>query len=325
MRNPSHIQLIVAVAATAMFAGCSGHGSSALGPGPVSPASTRHLASFYSCPASGSIKYVADDRLNAIYIYSGRLSGQSPCGQIASAALNIPTGLHVQAATHDLYVANKYGHDVLVFHRGDVTPYNTYTDPTGQLPIDITVAPDGTVLASNYTNPSQSEAGSISTWIGGPSGGTFVGNFPETNSEQGAYIAVKKNGTVYFDDVDRHILQGFVWTVSCPAGACGVQTRVRGVVLQFPGGIAFDSAGDLLVTDVFAATADTFELPNPVPSTFSMAGRPWDMIISTGGRNIFTFNSFLNEAVEYSYPGGALIGSVSGVSGGAISGVAVDP
>ena len=308
-----------------MFAGCSGHGSSALAPVPISPASTRHFASFNSCPSTGSFKYVSDARLNVIYIYVGKFSGQSPCGQIASASLNIPAGLHVQAATHDLYVANEYGENILVFHRGQTEPYDTYTDPSVQLPIDVTVAPDGTVLASNYTNRSQIEKGSISTWIPGPNGGTFVGNFPETHSYQGAYIAVKKNGTVFFDDVDRHILQGFVWTVSCPAGACGVQTRVPGVVLKFPGGIAFDMTGDLLVTDVFAATADTFELPNPVPSTFAMAGQPWDVVISTGGRNIFTFNSFLNEALEYSYPGGALIGNVPGVSGGAIGGIAVDP
>jgi hypothetical protein len=237
----------------------------------------------------------------------------------------IPTGLHVQAATHDLYVANEYGEDIVVFHRGQIEAYNTYTDPSVQLPIDVTVAPDGTVLASNYTNRAQSEKGSISTWIAGPNGGTFVGNYPETNSYQGAYIAVRKNGTVYFDDVDRNNLQGFVWKVSCPAGACGVQTQVAGVVLQFPGGIAFDKTGDMLVTDVFAATADTFELPNPAPSTFAMAGEPWDMAISTGDRSIFTFNSFRNEALEYSYPGGTLIGTVTGASGGAIGGIAVDP
>jgi hypothetical protein len=325
MRRLTRIQLFIAVAAAAVFAGCSGGGSSAIAPAPVSPASTRHLASFYSCPATGSLKYVSDYLKNAIYIYVGKFSGQSPCGQIASTALNGPEGLHVQAATHDLFVANQHGRNVLVFHRGAVDPYDTYTDPTVQVPIEVTVAPDGTILASNFTNVSQSEAGSISTWIAGPNGGTFVGNFPETNSEQGAYIAVKNNGTVYFDDVDRAMLQGFVWTTACPAGACGVQTQVVGVVLQFPGGVAFDKTGDLLVTDVFAATADTFELPNPVPSTFPMAGAPYDMVLSTGDHNIFTINAFLNEAVEYSYPGGTLIGSVSGASGGAIDGVAVDP
>jgi hypothetical protein len=325
MRRLTHVQLFVAIAAAAMFAGCSGHGPSAIAPAPVSPAGTRHLASFYSCPATGSLKYVADYFKNAIYIYVGKFAGQSPCGQIASTALNGPEGLHVQASTHDLFVANQHGRNVLAFHRGATDPYDTYTDPSGQVPIEVTVAPDGTILAANYTNLSQSEAGSISTWIAGPNGGTFVGNFPETNSEQGAYIAVKSNGTVYFDDVDRAMLQGFVWKVSCPAGACGAQTQVPGVVLQFPGGIAFDKTGDLVVTDVNAATADTFELPNPVPSTFAMAGRPWDLVISAGDHNVFTFNSFLNEAVEYSYPGGSLIGSVSGVSGGSIDGIAVDP
>jgi hypothetical protein len=205
-------------------------------------------------------------------VYVGNFAGQAPCGQITSSTLQFPQGLYVQPATHDLYVANH--HNVLVFHRGQPEPYNTYTDPSGQDPINVTVSADGTVLASNVTNLSQSEAGSISTWIAGPNGGTFVGNFPETNSEQGANIAVKKNGTVYFSDVDRAMLQGFLWTVACPAGVCGVQTQVAGVDLKFPGGMAFDDTGDLLMTDAMAVTADTFELPNPQPSTFPLIGFP---------------------------------------------------
>jgi hypothetical protein len=100
---------------------------------------------------------------------------------------------------------------------------------------------------------------------------------------------------------------------------------VAGVVLKFPGGIAFDRTGDLLVTDPMAATADTFELPNPKPSTFPMVGEPFDMVISTGDRHIFTFDAFHNDALEYSYPDGALVGTVSGVSGGFLDGIAVDP
>jgi hypothetical protein len=313
------------MATVVMLTGCSGSGSASLAPSPASPAGTRHLASFYSCPTTGSIKYVANFFKNAISVYVGKFSGQSPCGQIASPWLSGPEGLYVQAVTHDLFVANQYGRNILVFHRGAVDPYDMYYDPTGQVPIEVTVAPDGTVLASNITNVWQNLGGSISTWIAGPNGGTFVGNFPETNSSQGAFIAVKKNGTVYFDDVDQSMLQGFVWTTSCPAGVCGDQTRVAGVVLHHPGGIAFDKTGDLLATDEYAATADTFELPNPVPSTFPMAAISFDMVLGTGDRSIFTANPLLNEAFEYSYPSGTLVGTVSGLPGGGVDGIAVDP
>ncbi|HKW44997.1 MAG TPA: hypothetical protein VJN22_05010 [Candidatus Eremiobacteraceae bacterium] len=280
------------------------------------------MASHFSCPPTGSLKYVSDVFFNVVNVYVGTFAGQAPCGQIASNALQFPSGLYVQPATHDLYVANH--HNVLVFHRGQPDPYNTYTDPSGQDPINVTVAGDGTVLASNFTNVSQSEAGSISTWIGGPNGGTFVGNFPETNSEQGATIAAKKNGTVYFTDVDRTMLQGFLWTVSCPAGACGVQTRVAGVVLKFPSGMALDDTGDLLITDQMAVTLDTFELPNPNPSTFALAGRPDSLAISRHDHHVFVLD-YASVADEYSYPDGALIGTVSGPHDSVFAGLAVDP
>jgi hypothetical protein len=325
MRRLTRIQFLFAIAAAAMLAGCAGSGSSAIAPGPVSPAGTRHLASFYSCPATGSLKYVSDAFYNVVNTYVGNFAGQAPCGQIASTSLRFPNSLYVQPATHDLYVSNQGDHNVLVFHRGQTEPYNTYTDPTGQLPNDVTVAVDGTVLAANYTNLDQSEKGSISTWIAGPNGGTFVGNFPETHSYQGAYLAIKQNGTIYFDDVDRHILQGFVWSVSCPAGACGAQHRVPGVILKFPGGMTFDKSDDLLMIDSMLLTADTFELPNPSPSTFPITGFPIAMAMSKDDRHMYVINAYHHDAEEYSYPDGALIGTVNGQQDSILAGVAVDP
>jgi hypothetical protein len=307
-----------------MFAGCSGGGTSSIAPVPPSASSSRHLASNYSCPATGSLKYVSDLFYNVVNVYVGNFSGQAPCGQIASTSLRFPTGLYVQPATHDLYVANQGGHNVLVFHRGQADPYNTYIDPTGQLPNDVTVAGDGTVLAANYISFTKNE-GSISTWIPGPSGGTFIGNFPETHSNQGAHIAIKNNGRIYFDDVDLpNNLQGFVWSLLCPAGACGAQHRVRGVVLKFPGGMAFDNTGDLLIIDSMAPTADTFELPNPGPSTFPIAGFPDAMAMSNHDHQMFVINGNHNDAEEYSYPDGALIGTVNGQQDSILAGIAVD-
>jgi len=316
---------LAAAGAITMLAGCSGGSPSSIAPVPTAPAHAYRFASHYSCPATGPIKYVADFVFNVVDIYAGRFAGQAPCGQIASSSLNGPAGLFVQSKTNDLYVANKNGHNVLVFHRGQVTPFNTYTDPTVQLPIDVTVAKDGTVIASNYTNPSQTEAGSISTWIGGSNGGTFVGNFLMTNSYQGGFITAKSNGTIYFDDVDRGALQGFLWHVACPGGACGRQIRAPQVTFQFPGGMAIDSTGDLVVADAFAATADIFELPNPVPSTFPLAGEPFALAINKLDHHLFITDGFHNDAVEYSYPGGTLVGSVSGAQDGNVDGVAVDP
>lgn len=326
-----------AVVALALLAGCSSGGSNSIAPSPVFHQSgertrigalrtSRQFRSYYACPATGSIKYVSDDINNAVYVYSGKFAGQAPCGQIASGVFAAPTGLYVHPGTHDLYVANTLGYNFLVFHRGQTTPYNTYTDPNPQYTLDIAVARDGTVIASNQSQVNGGQYGSISTWIGGPNGGTFVGNFPMFNSYLGLFLTVQKNGTVYYGDMDQTTGGGTLWSVSCPAGACGAETRLSGISMQRPAGMGSDDTEDLLVIDTTVGTSNTFELPNPTPSTFSVAGGPVGMALSKLDRHLFVANQTSDSAAEYSYPNGTLIGTVPpGIPGGMLIGVAVDP
>lgn len=336
---------ICASAAIIILAGCAGGGSFAVAPKTASPqsragsladrasaakalftvrhSSGHHFKSFISCPATGPIEYVSDGTNNVINIYKGTFAGQAPCGQIAWRDFNFPYGLYVRPGYHDLYVANQ--NDVLVFHRGHTTPFNTYIDRSGQATNDVTVANDGTVIASNYGQIGGPELGSISTWIGGPNGGTFVANFPMTNASQGGFITVQKNGTVYFDDLDATTKHGALWSVSCPAGACGVQKRIAGVSLGAPGGLASDSTEDLLVTDSQPATAETFELPNTHPKTFPLTGIVFGMALNRVDNRWFAADALNNDAAEYAYPGGALIGTVPGNVGGNFDGIAIDP
>ena len=337
----SPIRAIVVVAGLVVLAACAG--GSAMAPSPAGRDSVRdvrlgiisarpttnhlrkHFVSYYSCPRAGSLRYVSDSNDNVINVYVGKFAGQAPCGQIASSSLNVPAGLYVQNATRDLYVANDFGHNILVFRRGQTSPYNTYTDPTGQYVYDVTTTTDGTVIASNVFQFCGNEGGSISTWVGGPNGGTFVGNFPTSNAAADSFVTSRKNGTVYFDDFDKSSNLGAVWFMSCPAGACGAETLVAGVSLQYPGGMAFDDTGDLLVNDPKAIAADTFELPNPKPSTFPLTGHPNGLAVNKINHHWFAADAANNIAYEYSYPGGKLIGSVPGNAGGTTIGIAVDP
>lgn len=327
MRFVRSLQAFVVVAGIVWLTGCSG--GSAIAPklagrdGTTQP--RHHFVSNDSCPATGSLKYVADPKDNVINIYVGKFAGQAPCGQIAHPSLNVPVGLYVRDATHDLYVANNHGLNVLVFHRGQTSPYNTYTDPSGQFVLDVTTTPDGTVVASNVFQKNSNELGSISTWVGGPNGGTFVGNFPMTNAALGTFVTSRKSGKVYFDDIDKSNGLGVIWSVWCPAGACGAQTQVAGVSLQYPGGMTVDGSGDLLVSDQSAVTADTFELPNPKPSTFPLTGYPECLALDQYDHHWFESDGQNNIASEYSYPGGKLVGTVPGNAGGETSGIAVDP
>jgi hypothetical protein len=354
MRIPTRAQVLSLAAAIALLAGCSGAGTSAIPPKPAPPqggadallsraptsilkamgrlkndAQTgHHYVAYYACPATGPIEYLSDYNNSVINVYRGKFAGQSPCGQITSGVSN-PEGIYVQRGSRDLYVANDGAHDVLVFHRGKMTPYNTYTDPGGEDTFDVTVAGDGTVIASNLIKQTGPQRGSISTWRGGPHGGTFIGNFPMTNSNEGLFITVQKNGTVYFDDVDATSGRGLLWSVKCPAGACGTQKQVAGVSFNFPFGIGSDNAEDVLVDDLnttlTTGTANTFELPNPHPKSFTLVGVPVGMAIDALDHHWFVADAKTNDAAEYSYPGGALVGTVPGNSGGDPVGIAVDP
>jgi hypothetical protein len=295
---------LCAAAMIAFLTGCSG-GVSSIAPSPATQqggAQGRQFKVHDACPATGAIEYVSDGPNHVIYVYAGNFAGQAPCGQI-TVGLTFPAGLFVQTSSHDLYVA--------------------YEDPSNQNVEDVAVAPDGTVLATNYHKRNKTERGSISTWIGGPNGGTFVGNFPMQHSKDGYNITVRNNGIVYFSDV-AHDCRGELWKMRCPAGACGTQTQIAGVLFEFPGGMQFDASDDLVAADQ-AGLVETFELPNPSPKTFPVTGDPVGMALSESDHHLFVAVQRNNYAAEYSYPGGKLIGTLPGMPFGLLYGIAFDP
>jgi hypothetical protein len=345
MRNLRCFLAVCSAGAIAQIVACSSVGPSAISPAPTSskvdahflfsrypsaldPA-TRHTTStrtfgvsFNTCPSNGTVEYVSDEQNSVIDIYNGPFAGQTPCGQIISGFLNHPNGLFVDTATHDLYVANWGGSDIVVFHKGQTVPYNVYKDPKVPLPNSVALISDGTVIASNEELSDGSQKGSISTWIGGPSGGTFVGNFLMTNDDFGLYLTIRRNGMVFFNDIDASSGVGALWKVSCPAGSCGAQRQATGVSFKDPGGMVFDDTGDLLANDSSASTVDTFELPAPQPATVALPCCPIGMAYDALHQHWFTTS--ITYAAEYDYPSFTLVGTVP-VTGGAMFGIAVDP
>jgi DNA-binding beta-propeller fold protein YncE len=345
MRILTPLQVLSAVVVIALLAACSGDSTIApklassqsiayhrTGPAPsilgpmgtleIAPRTGHHIKSFDSCPTTGPIKYVADNNNSVIYIYSGKFNGQAPCGQI-TASLNEPQSIHVRPGTHDFYVANGAAGNILVFHRGQTTPYNTYVDPSNQYTSDVAIAKDGTVIAVNSASQNRQEFGSLSTWKEGPNGGTFIGNFPLTNNNIGEWMTLRKNGTVYFD-AEPQTGGGSLWFVSCPAGACGPQTQVAGVSFILAGGMVFDESGDLLVSDWGTGTVYRFELPNPVPKSIPVGGEPTGLAINVADHHFFVADIANHDAAEYLYPGVSLVGVVPCCTEGPL-GVAVDP
>lgn len=331
MRKIIPIAALCAVVTVAFLSGCSGGATVAATPASLQGSassqrlnirSSERLAGYNACPTSGTTEYVSDYFQNVIVIFHGNFHGQAPCGQITS-GLSLPWGMHIDPSTHDLYVANTGADDVLVFHKGQTTAYNTYTDPTPQtFPVDVALASDGTVLASNLG--ARNGAGSVSTWIGGPNGGTFVGNFLMTNDTLGGFITVQHGVNVYYNDQDSGTAHGALWTMTCPAGACGAQTQVP-ASFRYPGGMVFDSTGDLLLQDGVLERADIFELPNKNPAQFKTlnGSSPDDLAIDQRRHHWFTAD-WNSQASEYSYPSGVYLGSVSGPKHGNLRGIAID-
>jgi hypothetical protein len=349
MRIFTPLPLLSTLATMVFLAACSG--STATAPKPASPQggavlrigrvssvfntfgqlnintqAGRHLKSYYACPAKGQIVYVSDT--NMVNVFAGNFAGQHPCGRLTS-GVQTPYGLYVQPTTHDLYVSDPDGASVIVFHRGQTTPYNIYNDPiTRQYPGDVAIADDGTLIVADRQSMGVGGV-DISTWIGGPNGGTFVGDFLMTNAALGAFVTVGKNGIVYYDDVDATTGKVLLWSVSCPLGACGAQTQIAGVSFNYPGGLASDGTSDLLAVDtsglVEPGTADTFELPNPSPKAFSLPSVAVGISIDKVNKHWFVAEPFLNISAEYMYPSGKLVGAVRGSLHGYQYGIAVDP
>jgi hypothetical protein len=309
----------VLTAIVSALVGCSSASTTAI---TLKPSSSqgRQFANYYACPRAGQIEYVSGGFYdNTIYVFAGKLAGQSPCAQFF---LGSPFGIFVEKSTHDLYVAA--GDHIAIFHRGQTTEYKGLHDPTVQMLFDVTVAPDGTVIATN--DNSQTHSGFLSTWH---KDGMFVGNFPIPAGED-SFVTAQKDGKVYFNDFENNGIE-YLYRVKCPAGRCGIMTRVAGVTggpVDLLEGLGSDNQEDIIMVRqrrCSHSVADTFELPNPKPKSFPVGGCPEGLAMETQDRHLFVTESAVPVAAEYSYPAGKLVGTVRFSNQTFPFGVAVDP
>jgi len=321
MLVPRSTQLLSAAAALALFAGCSS--MSAIGPNPSTAQNVErsptggHFASFNSCPDSSAIVYISDDNNNVINIYTAPFAGQSPCGSLSD--IDIAEGLFVDT-NHDLYVANFLGDDVLVFKRGSTIHYNKYFDNLYNFVMDVAKAPDGTIIAANFQNQNSGFTGSLSTWLSGPNGGTYVGNFPNAQYVDSYFVTVQQNGGVYFNT------QSAIYATHCPFGECSAFESTGGSLTR-PGGLRAGNGNGLVAVDQSLSQLFTYKTYNTSPrpvSRCSIGSYPIGIDFDTSHQHIFVTDTGSNEGIEYTYPGCALVGTVPGSSHGNPVGVAYD-
>jgi len=342
MRIPTPIQALSAAAALALLAGCSsgsaiapnsaktqGHVHSMAGriptvAGPigllrVNKNATIHKASFFACPATGTIEYMSDFNTSTINIYPHPLAagGTAPCGQITSASgLINPQGMIVKG--HKLYVANTGAGNILRFPRGSTTPDMTYTDTINgsQFPVDVTVN-STLVIASNIFG--SAENGSLSTF--NKASGATIGNFPNAAGANTYFVTVQANGTVYYDDNTFSIYSG-----TCPAGACGTFSST-GASMAFPGGLRSADNEDVILDDQSAAGGGALDEYEAFPSTFTQCtlggSDPVSFDINFAQTKAIDADAGLNELVAHSWDEGTTSCPTTGFGTGNTSGLVI--
>ena len=121
---------------------------------------------------------------------------------------------------------------------------------------------------------------------------------------------------------------GYVGRISeYPPGSHGPGTQLP-LSFSWPHGIVFDANGNLVVVDSRDQAVDIFKHtkkpPHWAPSgEFSVPGNPWYCGFNRAGNQLYiSQNRNDNEVDVYSYPAGKLLGTLVGIPGGDLLGLA---
>ncbi|MGC2632624.1 MAG: hypothetical protein WA215_00275 [Candidatus Cybelea sp.] len=166
-------------------------------------------------------------------------------GQITN-GLAEPQGLFVDTKGN-LWVAN--GSNVVVYPRGGLSPSTTLTDSVGD-PTDVTVCPDGTAYVADLYDNSSSNHSSIQVYAHGST--TPTGNLDYATDFRNPFLTCDAAGNIFVAILTGESA-GDGGVVEFPHGK-QKGAKDLGIVLQSPGGIKPDNAGNLLVTDLIDHT-----------------------------------------------------------------------
>jgi hypothetical protein len=136
-----------------------------------------------------------------------------------------------------------------VYPRGGLSPSTTLTDSVGD-PTDVTVCPDGTAYVADLYDNSSSNHSSIQVYAHGST--TPTGNLDYATDFRNPFLTCDAAGNVFVAILTGESA-GDGGVVEFPHGK-QKGAKDLGIVLQSPGGIKPDNAGNLLVTDLIDHT-----------------------------------------------------------------------
>lgn len=311
------ISLYRAAAATALaalLAGCAGGGSQTTLPSSQS-ASLQSVTGrvvgtgIAARPSSGGFMRAVSPKTELVYLSSwGTLADVNvftkdgtQVGQIVNGlASGTPEGMFVDAKS-DLWVAaGAAGSGVFVYPRGGLSPKKQLTDPLGD-PTDVTVCRDGTAYVANLYNVANSNTASVQVYAKGST--TPTGTLQYAQDFRNPSVACDAAGNVFVALLTSDNV-GSGRVIEFPGGKQAA-AKDLGIVLQVPGGIKIDDAGNVLVSDVTAMTI----------TEYTEAGKPTGRSIATGtniegialagdGTTVIGAAISLNEGLAWSFPAG---------------------
>ena len=279
---------LLASGATAMLRQSSAaHASGHVRHGWLSPAA-RHRA----------LVYVSDNAANAIEIYPQGQSDPAPVGRIVD-GIDGPLGDFVDDRG-TLYVANSQNNTVTEYPRGSVVPRVTLSTDIS-FPISVAVDPRQTVAVGEFS------AGMIL-------------EFPAHHTSPTVTISLLQRPEALAFDKTRHLYAA--WNVDTGSGLAGHVSKCerlravcvdRGIVEGESGGLALDSAGDVILGDqtndvinVYAPGATT-----PTRTIATTGHQPYKFELDRAEQTLYVADIATGTVILYDYASGAQTGSIT--------------
>ncbi|HLY02931.1 MAG TPA: hypothetical protein VKR56_10630 [Candidatus Cybelea sp.] len=347
MHRPSQTaQLLAAMTAVAILAGCSGAPISSSAPTGSQQLSgtgnaSQGFASHLGKKAGGQVAFVSDFNNHAVYVIRQ---------QQLAATLDVdgPEGLAVDAS-HNLYVANVAESNVLVY----APPYNgtpTVLSDPGFRPNGVAVDGNGNVAVTSYESNSYG-LGSVAFYAKGATTPTKI-IVADSKFAGDYYCAFDGSGNLYLDSKNG---SGPFEAGEVVGGIGGkrVKPLTTANLVQYPGGMQVTKSGRIAILDQSGGSGSptiyTYNRPShgslgsPVATT-PLSSANDAVAFAFEGRNdrfVLTADTFftspkakgvksshedqIGQTQLFNYPGGGVVTSVRLPYNPSLVGVALDP
>ena len=216
-----------------------------------------------------------------------------------TSGMNAPQGVFVDTS-HNVWIANAYGGNVLMFAEGAITPTRTLQDP-GALPSDVTLGPDGTAYVANILDAS----GPGSIFVYPPGQDTATRKLRDPIMEQNRFITIDAKGDLFVTTAIKGLPQ-FVGRVVEYVGAKQSGLKHFKIKLGSPGGIKWVS-GMLYVCDTTEHSVTQYTEAGDPTGRKLVTGGAWDGIdVSPDGKTVLGADQTYLQGITREFPRGKI-------------------